>query len=255
MTTEVEQTQHDTLPRSQHTKNQSAGYQMTSSTSWHPSNKSNMDSAHFQNMYQQQQQQMQPQQQLDPATQAIISDPNVKFPLENTWSFWFYKNDKNKEWKDNVKFITSVDFVEDFWGVYNHLQLVSKISTGCDYMFFKKDIPPMWEDPQNLDGGRWVLNLDKKFRPSIDVYWLNTLLALIGDQFMDEGPFVNGVWVNIRNKADKISLWTKHAKNAEVQMKIGRKFQEILGLKDNMLVYEEHVQSDQKGDVKPLFTV
>ena len=34
----------------------------------------------------------------------------------------------------------------------------------------------MWEDPQNCDGGRWVLNLDKKFRnTSLDVYWLNTV--------------------------------------------------------------------------------
>lgn len=47
------------------------------------------------------------------------------------------------------------------------------------------------------------------------------LLALIGDQFFDEGPFVNGVWVNIRPRGDKISLWTKMAKNAELQYKIG----------------------------------
>jgi hypothetical protein len=92
----------------------------------------------------------------------IIQQPNVKFPLENSWSFWFYKNEKSKEWKDNLVFITTVDFVEDFWAfvflalvfgwpslmiffrllpcvnrVYNHLQPVSKLSAGCDYMFFK----------------------------------------------------------------------------------------------------------------------
>ena len=52
--------------------------------------------------------------------------------------------------------------------------------------------------------------------------WIDfKLLALIGDQFCDEGPYVNGVWVNVRGKVDKISLWTKAAKNADVQMKIG----------------------------------
>lgn len=86
-----------------------------------------------------------------------LNDPNIKFPLEDSWSFWFYKNEKSKSWKENVKFITSVDFVEDFWGyffviklfqteslilflnksVYNHIQLVSKVNIGCDYMFFK----------------------------------------------------------------------------------------------------------------------
>lgn len=99
----------------------------------------------------------------------------------------------------------------------------------------------MWEDAQNCDGGRWVLNLEKKYHnSSLDLYWLNTLLALIGDQFLDEGPYVNGVWVNVRAKGDKIALWTKAAKNAEIQMKIGHRFKEILGLKekDLTLTYE-----------------
>jgi translation initiation factor 4E len=119
------------------------------------------------------------------------------------------------------------------------MQLVSKISLGCDYMFFKKGIPPMWEDPQNCDGGRWVLNLEKRFHnTSLDVYWLNILLALIGEQFDEDSEFVNGIWVNVRARGDKISLWTKRAKNSEAQLRIGRKLKEILQLKDLTLTYE-----------------
>jgi hypothetical protein len=47
---------------------------------------------------------------------VVLGDPNIKFPLENSWSFWFYKNDKTKKWEENINFITTVDFVEDFWG-------------------------------------------------------------------------------------------------------------------------------------------
>ena len=80
----------------------------------------------------------------------------------------------------------------------------------------------MWEDAQNRDGGKWVLNLDKKNRPqSLDVYWLNCLLALVGDQFVDQSAYVNGGWVNVRMKGDKIALWTKDAKDSEAQMNIG----------------------------------
>jgi translation initiation factor 4E len=177
-----------------------------------------------------------------------LDDANVKFPLQDSWSFHFYKNEKTKSWKENVKFITTVDFVEDFWGVYNHLQLVSKLSPGCDFMLFKKDIPPMWEDVQNRDGGRWVLSLDKKNRfNSLDIYWLNSLLALVGDQFFDQSSYINGVWVNVRAKGDKLALWTKDAKDAETQMKIGRRFKEILNLKDSTLQYEEHDETNKKG--------
>ena len=50
--------------------------------------------------------------------QGIVSpldEANIKFPLQDSWSFWFYKNEKTKSWKENVKFMTTVDFVEDFW--------------------------------------------------------------------------------------------------------------------------------------------
>ena len=74
------------------------------------------------------------------AHQGIVSpldEANIKFPLQDSWSFWFYKNEKTKSWKENVKFLITVDFVEDFWSVYNHLQLVSRLNVGCDYMLFK----------------------------------------------------------------------------------------------------------------------
>jgi translation initiation factor 4E len=117
-------------------------------------------------------------------------------------------------------------------------------------MVFKKDIPPMWEKPANRDGGRWVLNINRNHRNSnLDQYWLNTLLALIGDQFIDEGPAVNGVWVNVRTRGDKISLWTRNAKDADLQQRIGKRFKEILNLKDGTLSYEKHEQDpDKKAD-------
>jgi len=92
----------------------------------------------------QQQKQLASTKQIEQVTQnasdlSIVSPTsnlNMKYPLENSWSFWFFKNEKSNDWKDNLVFITTVDFVEDFWGVYNHLQPVSKLNQGCDYMFF-----------------------------------------------------------------------------------------------------------------------
>lgn len=180
-------------------------------------------------------------------------EPNLKHPLENSWGFWFYKNEKSRKWEDNVKFITDVHFVEDFWSVYNHLLLVSRLTLGCDYMFFKKGIQPMWEVPENKDGGRWVLNIEKKNgRGPVDIYWLNTLLGLIGDQFMDESPFVNGVYINIRVRGDKLSLWTRSANDTDLQMRIGRRYREILGLKEGNLTFEKHDEDKQNDNQKTM---
>ena len=50
---------------------------------------------------------------------------------------WFFKNDKNKDWASNLRYITSFDTVEDFWALYNHILPASKLGVGCDYSLFK----------------------------------------------------------------------------------------------------------------------
>ena len=65
---------------------------------------------------------------------------DLTFPLEDSWSFWFFKNDRQAEWKDNLIKITTVTTVESFWSVYNHLQAASRIGQGCDYLLFKSHI-------------------------------------------------------------------------------------------------------------------
>ena len=67
----------------------------------------------------------------------MTKDLHVKHPLQNTWSLWFFKNDKSKSWANNLRKITNFDTVEDFWSIYNHIQVASKIGLGCDYSLFK----------------------------------------------------------------------------------------------------------------------
>ncbi|KAK8776947.1 hypothetical protein V5799_029709 [Amblyomma americanum] len=85
----------------------------------------------------------------------------LKHPLEHRWSLWYYRNDGNRSWEENLVEISSFDTVEDFWALYNHLELPSKIAQGCDYSIFKYGIKPMWEDSRNRQGGRWLIYLNK----------------------------------------------------------------------------------------------
>ncbi|XP_058853083.1 eukaryotic translation initiation factor 4E-1B-like isoform X2 [Acipenser ruthenus] len=99
----------------------------------------------------------------------------VKSPLQNRWALWFYKNDKSKTWQANLQLITKFDTVEDFWAIYNHIQVASKLSSGCDYSLFKDGIEPMWEDRRNKCGGRWLITLSKQQRHTeLDRFWLET---------------------------------------------------------------------------------
>jgi translation initiation factor 4E len=60
-----------------------------------------------------------------------------------------------------------------------------------------------------------------------DTSWLYTLLAMIGEQF-DHGDEICGAVVNVRGRAEKISIWTKNAANEAAQVSIGKQWKEFL---------------------------
>jgi len=182
------------------------------------------------------------------AATKMTKELQVKHPLQNKWVLWFFKNDKTKSWASNLRLITKFDSVEDFWAIYNHIQLASKLGVGCDYSLFKDGIQPMWEDERNRLGGRWLVNLNKNQRQSeLDRLWLETLLCLIGEAFGEASDDVCGAVVNIRPKADKLAVWTAHANKPDIVMGIGRAFKERLTLPKNFTMpYESHMDTASK---------
>ena len=59
--------------------------------------------------------------------------------------------------------MTTVGTIEDFWSVYHYIDGPAKLRSGCDYHLFKEGITPMWEDPANKEGGRWLYNMVSPF--------------------------------------------------------------------------------------------
>lgn len=190
----------------------------------------------------------------------ISKELTVKHPLQNKWALWFFKNDKSKSWANNLRQITSFDTVEDFWAVYNHIQLASKLGLGCDYSLFKDGIRPMWEDEKNRLGGRWLVNINKNQRATeLDRLWLETLLCLIGEAFGEDSDQLCGAVVNIRPKGDKMSIWTGVADdNTDSVMRIGKTFKERLTLNvKSTIQYEKHLDTANKtgSQTKSKFTL
>uniref|UniRef100_T1IXQ5 eIF-4F 25 kDa subunit n=1 Tax=Strigamia maritima TaxID=126957 RepID=T1IXQ5_STRMM len=183
----------------------------------------------------------------------------IKHPLQNRWTLWFFKNDKMKQWEENLQEITSFDTVEDFWALYNHIEVASKLQSGCDYNLFKFGIKPMWEDDRNKQGGRWLINLNKNQRSvELDNFWLETLLCLIGEAFEEQSDEICGAVVNVRPKGDKLAVWTATARKMEPSIKIGRKLKERLNIPSKITIgYQAHIDTMSKSGstAKTLYTV
>ena len=68
---------------------------------------------------------------------SLAPSPLKKHPLENAWTLWFFKNDKARTWEENQRPIITVTTVEDFWALYNHIEVASRLPPGSDYSLFK----------------------------------------------------------------------------------------------------------------------
>uniref|UniRef100_A0A8C5CL46 Eukaryotic translation initiation factor 4ea n=2 Tax=Gadus morhua TaxID=8049 RepID=A0A8C5CL46_GADMO len=173
----------------------------------------------------------------------------IKHPLQNRWALWFFKNDKSKTWQANLRLISKVDTVEDFWALYNHIQLSSNLVSGCDYSLFKDGIEPMWEDKLNRRGGRWLITLSKQQRRAdLDRFWLETVLCLVGETFDEHSDDVCGAVINVRAKGDKIAIWTRDYENKEAITHIGRVYKERLGVPQKVIIgYQSHADTATKS--------
>jgi len=161
----------------------------------------------------------------------------LKHPLQNAWTLWFFKNDKSRTWEENQRPIITVTTVEDFWSLYNHIEVASRLPPGTDYSLFKEGIFPDWEDPRNQDGGRWIITLDKRQKEKyLDSYWLETIFYLIGEHGDQDAYQVNGAVVNIRGRTDKLAVWLADATHQESVMRIGRMIKQRLGIDTNTTI-------------------
>ncbi|KAH8363630.1 hypothetical protein KR084_012447, partial [Drosophila pseudotakahashii] len=139
--------------------------------------------------------------------------------LQNEWTLWLVEYDQKRSWEDMLRKIDTFNTVEDFWRLYYRIDQPSKLNKGSDYMLFKRNIPPMWEDPANIDGGRWIISLPKTCKTDLDIIWLDFLLCLIGEA-CDNCDQICGASVRIRKKVNKISLWTSNGKDEEAVLEI-----------------------------------
>lgn len=114
----------------------------------------------------------------------------------------------------------------------------------------------MWEDVNNVAGGRWMVSVDRTKRQQLlDHYWMELIMAMTGEQFEENSDEICGAVVNVRQKGDKVALWTRNAGNDAINCEIGDMIFNILHLDDkaDVIRYEVHKDASLRtgSKVKP----
>jgi len=184
---------------------------------------------------------------------SILADPehfNVKHKLNSSWTIYYdipqQKKSTAQTWQQNIKVIATFNTIEDFWGVFNSIPPVSKIAPASSYFLFREGIKPEWEDKQNEEGGRWAVTLTR-MGSKIDEYWMNLVLACIGESF-EYPEQVNGAVASVRVRGDRLALWTRNWKNEEETLNIGKHFKSLIGTEK--LSFNSHEDGKQNSKAK-----
>jgi len=180
---------------------------------------------------------------------AALLDENVK--LNAKWTMWYDNprfSDPKKDWKDNLTNCGSFDTIEDFWRIFNNLRPSSKLPVNSNYHVFREGVVPMWEDPSNKDGGKFVLTIPKKDSKNgrCDEWWLYTVLAIIGETLDMDGDEVCGAVVSIRKNQDRVALWLSSSDKDRCS-KVGARWKKCLEMYRTPLRYQEHKAAAASG--------
>jgi len=192
--------------------------------------------------------------------EATTEDPSVNLgihhPLEFEWTLWYDKRPatqkrirgEQEQYESNLRPIGSFGTVEDFWRYYNHLVKPSKMENNSNYHLFKKGVKPMWEDPANAKGGKWVLVVKGPDKGVTDLLWENIVLALIGETLDVDGE-VCGAVMSRRKQGDRIAVWNKDRDNEIAVLGMGRKLKALLGVDPSRVQgsYQSHEDSMRSG--------
>lgn len=137
-------------------------------------------------------------------------------------------NTASGEYEAGLQRVGEFNTVEDFCRLFNWLKPPSQLEKNSNYHLFKDGIKPMWEDPANAQGGKWVLTM--RSNPElVDRCWTWLTMALVGEE-LDERDEVCGAVVSLRAKIDRIQLWMRTKDDIERINSIGKKLVKLLDL-------------------------
>ncbi|WVQ74483.1 hypothetical protein IAR50_004084 [Cryptococcus sp. DSM 104548] len=201
---------------------------------------------------------------VDTASTASVEDARKKkeHPLQHAWTLYYdsktYKPDPSTlpqkqgdilaDYEMTLLTVGKFETIEGFARHFNNIRLPSQLSPSSNYHMFKNGIRPMWEDPANANGGKWVV-LFRSSPGTMDFAWANLTMALVGEM-LDPEDQVCGIVASARPKIDRIQIWTRGRTDQDGLNKLGKRIVDVMALEgrdlESMSMEYQYNTSDSK---------
>lgn len=127
----------------------------------------------------------------------------------------------------------SIGSLEQFWYSISQIKQAHHLAIGRELLIFKSGINPVWEDPINTKGGRWVFRFvrralpndlassTQKIRERTSLIWERLVLKIVSGSIIPQGNYldeiqdvllndISGVVLSVRKDEDIISVWNSN---------------------------------------------
>jgi len=122
--------------------------------------------------------------------------------LTDTWTLW-YHSPENDDWKfKSYKKIYEFDTIEKYWKLIDEIPPLH-FSSGM-FFLMKNNIPPLWEDQYNINGGHWSY---KVFKKNASECFIEAMTATIAEQICQEKSIITGISISPKKGFCIIKVW------------------------------------------------
>jgi translation initiation factor 4E len=144
-------------------------------------------------------------------TDNLSSSKETFHPLSNNWTLWAHLP-HNTDWtlKSYIP-ISTFTSVEETIGVTETLPSI--LVENCMLFIMKEGIKPIWEDPNNRNGGSFSYKVSNK---NVYKVWKDLTYVVIGGTISKQSNFVNcvtGITISPKKSFCIIKIWMSDCNN------------------------------------------
>lgn len=130
---------------------------------------------------------------------------NPEYQLKNSWSLWYHSIKDNRWTIDSYKNIAKMTSLFDFQVLQDTIQS-HHLYNGMLFLM-KESIYPVWEDPDNREGGSLSFKIPCQ---NVKEEWDNALLYCIKELLTSENENINGISISPKKEFNILKIWLKH---------------------------------------------
>lgn len=163
---------------------------------------------------------------------------NTDLPLKEKWVLWLhYPNDQHwgETGKDHYQRVMEITDMKQLIALNKTMD--DSLIQQCMVFLMKDGIEPIWEDPQNRDGGRFSFKIPNQIVPDV---WRKMAMYVLGETLVREPEFasrINGLTISPKKAFCIVKLWMRDCTHTDVSPIVN-----IKGLEKQGCIFKKNLE-------------